>query len=302
MRILLVTICVLLALAALVIGIHLRNHSQLRHGVLFDRQDLFHSSDVFHVVTAVKLKPGQDLLEGVGRYVEGVEQLGAEVVYAGKVAFVARKSQQVPDLNWEAFVVSQYATRDAWENAAVSENYVALKNEFTRIWSIGMQREATQNFTVSLSMLQRRIRHFLSGEPATYPFEPVEVPGERRRQADAQRALLERAVAENEAFSEDALVIINFQKFGDASESSANSKYGDSMLSMLAEVGHGPVHLGRAVTLEDDVDFDQVVIVSYPGIEYFVELVQSKFFTGIVGGKQLGDDLSSPTVPILQHI
>ena len=73
-------------------------------------------------------------------------------------------------------------------------------------------------------------------------------------------------------------------------------------MSLLAEVGHGPVHLGRAVTLEDDVDFDQVVIVSYPGIEYFVELVQSKFFTGIVGGKQLGDDLSSPTVPILQHL
>jgi hypothetical protein len=289
-------------LAALVIGIHLRNHSQLRHGVLFDRQDLFHSSDVFHVVTAVKLKPGQELLEGVGRFVAGVEQLGAEVVYAGKVAFVARKSQQMPDLNWEAFVVSQYTTRDAWENAAVSENYVALKNEFTRIWSIGMQREATQNITVSLSMLQRRIRHFLSGDPATYPFEAVEVPSERRRQADPQRALLGRAVAENETFSKDALVIINFQKFGDASENSANSKYGDSMLSMLAEVGHGPVHIGPAVSLEDDVDFDQVVIVSYPGVEYFVELVQSKFFTGIRGGKQLGDDLSSPTVPILQHL
>jgi hypothetical protein len=50
------------------------------------------------------------------------------------------------------------------------------------------------------------------------------------------------------------------------------------------------------------VDFDQVVIVSYPGIEYFVELVQSQFFTGIRGGKQLGDDLSSLTVPILQHL
>ena len=302
MKILLVTICVLVGLAALVIGIHLRNHSQLRHGVLFDRQDLFHSSDVFHVVSAVKLKPGQDLLEGVGRYVEGVEQLGAEVVYAGKVVFVARNSRQLPDYEWDAFIVSQYATRGAWETNAADENYIDLKNEFTRVWSLGMQREATQNFTVSLSMLQRRIRHFLSGDPATYPFEPVEVPGERRRQAAAQRALLERAVAENEAFSEDALVIINFQKFGDASENSANSKYGDSMLSMLAEVGHGPVHLGRAVTLEDDVDFDQVVIVSYPGIEYFVELVQSKFFTGIVGGKQLGDDLSSPTVPILQHL
>jgi hypothetical protein len=65
---------------------------------------------------------------------------------------------------------------------------------------------------------------------------------------------------------------------------------------------HGPIHLGRAVSLEDDVDFDQVAIVSYPGIKYFIEMVQSKFYTSIFGGKQLGDDLSSPTVPILQHL
>ena len=60
------------------------------------------------------------------------------------------------------------------------------------------------------------------------------------------------------------------------------------MMSMLSEVGHGPIHVGRAVSLEDDVDFDQVVIVSYPGIRYFVEMAQSRFYTGIFGGKQLG--------------
>jgi hypothetical protein len=271
--------------------------------VLFDRQDLFHSSDAFHVVSALKLKPGQELLEGVGRYVRGVEQQGAEVIYTGKVAFPRpRKSQQMPDLEWEAFVVSQYATRDAWETAAVSEHYMGLKCEFTRVWSLGMARKATLNLVVSLAMLQKRIRHFFSRAPATYPFEPVEVPADRRRQVDTQRIFLEQVAAENEAFSEDALVIINFQKFGSASETRENSKYGDSMMSMLAEVGHGPVHLGRAVTLEDDVDFDQVAIVSYPGIKYFVEMVQSQFYTGIFGGKQLGDDLSSPTVPILQHL
>ncbi len=165
-----------------------------------------------------------------------------------------------------------------------------------------MQRKARQNFVVSLYMLQRRIRHFLSRKPATYPFEPVAVPAEQLRQVTAQRALLDKTVAENEAFSEDALVIINFQELGDASQKSANSKYGNSMMSMLSEVGHGPVHMGQAVSLEDDVNFDQVVIVYYPGIKYFAEMVRSKFYTSIFGGKQLGDDLSSPTVPILQHL
>ncbi len=299
----LVTICVLVALAVLVVGVHLRNHSQLRRGVLFDRQNLFHSSDAFHVVSALKLKPGQDLLEGVGRYVRGVEQQGAEVIYAGKLAFpMPRKSKQMPDFEWEALVVSQYATRDAWEAAGTSGSYKDLKSEFTCVWSLGMRRKTTQNLGVLLWMLQKRIRHAVSRAPASYPFEPVEVPADKRDDVATLRTFMEQMATENEAFSKDALVIINFQKFGNASESRANDKYADSMMSMLSEVGHGPIHVGRAVSLEDDVDFDQVVIVSYPGIRYFVEMVQSRFYTGIFGGKQLGDDLSSPTVPILQHL
>ena len=42
-----------------------------------------------------------------------------------------------------------------------------------------------------------------------------------------------------------------------------------------------------------------VAIVYYPGVEHLAELVQSKYFTGIIGGKQLGDTLTSTTVPLL---
>ena len=62
------------------------------------------------------------------------------------------------------------------------------------------------------------------------------------------------------------------------------------------------MHMGRAVTLEGEADFDNVIIVYYPGVEYFADLVQSEFFTEIVGGKQLGDTLSSVTVPLLPHL
>jgi hypothetical protein len=74
------------------------------------------------------------------------------------------------------------------------------------------------------------------------------------------------------------------------------------MFGLMAEMGNGPMHIGAAVTLEGQADFDNVVIVYYPGVEYFAELIQSEFFTGIVGGKQLGDTLSSPTVPLLPHL
>ncbi len=74
------------------------------------------------------------------------------------------------------------------------------------------------------------------------------------------------------------------------------------MVSLMAEVGHGPVHVGAAVTLEGDADFDRVVLVYYPGVKYFIDMVQSKFYTGIFGEKQLGDTLSTPTVPILHRL
>ncbi len=141
----LVTICVLVALPILVVGVHLGKHSQLRRGILFDRQNLFHSSDAFHVVSALKLKPGQELLEGVGRYVRGVEQQGAEVIYAGKVAFpMPRKSKQMPDLEWEAFVVSQYATRERLGNCRGKR---ALYGPQERIHPRLVTRHGTQSNT-----------------------------------------------------------------------------------------------------------------------------------------------------------
>ena len=63
-----------------------------------------------------------------------------------------------------------------------------------------------------------------------------------------------------------------------------------------------PCTSGPPVILEGDSEFDQVAIVYYPGVEFFADMVRSKFFTGIVGGKQLADTLSSPSVSLLSHI
>lgn len=62
------------------------------------------------------------------------------------------------------------------------------------------------------------------------------------------------------------------------------------------------MHIGKPVTPEGDADFDQIAIVYYPGVEFFAEMVQSTFYTDISGDKQLGDILSSPSVPLLPHL
>lgn len=293
----------LLALAALVVILHLWKHARLRHRTLFDRQTLFHGSGLFHVASAVKLKSGEDLLSGIGRLVKEIERQGAKVIYAGKVAFPrTRISRQVPDLEWDAHVIAQYSSRRAWDSMVESQAYNDLLDDFTRVWPLGFERSAVQNVAVTMMMLRLRIRHLLSRAPPTYPFEPQDLPEDGLPPVAMDKAALDRAVAEYEPLSRDALVIVNFQKQGNAEQSRRNDRYGASMMSMLAEVGYGPIHLGRAVSLEDDVDFDQVAIISYPGIRYFAEMVRSKFYTGIFGGKQLSDDLTAPTVPILQHL
>ncbi len=118
----------------------------------------------------------------------------------------------------------------------------------------------------------------------------------------ARRDELVRGLQANREFGSDACVVLNFIRHGSADQRAANSGYASAMLSLMAEMGNGPIHIGRAVTLEGDARFDEVAIVYYPGVDYFADMVQSEFFTGIIGGKQLGDTLSAPTVPLLPHL
>ncbi len=78
------------------------------------------------------------------------------------------------------------------------------------------------------------------------------------------------------------------------------------MMDGMAEGGYGPMHLGPAVRVEADddldFDFDEVVLVYYPGVEFFADLARSTFFQGIIGGKTLGDTQTNLTVPILDRL
>jgi uncharacterized protein (DUF1330 family) len=202
--------------------------------------------------------------------------------------------------------VTQFASREAWDEVAASDAYARLKAGFGNTWSIGMQRDLVQNLMLPVALLALRARQIITGEEARFPFVLNEDPKvlEARDGVDPvqRRMFLEHVVRENAQYSGNAMVIINFQKDGSAAQKKADAGYSHEMVSLMAEVGHGPVHIGDAVSLQGDVDFDRVVLVYYPGVQYFTDMVQSKFYTGIFGGKQLGDNFSTPTVPILQHL
>jgi hypothetical protein len=292
----------LLILAMLAIAGQEYRYFRTRRDVVMDRQELFHSSSVFHVATVLALSPGQGLLAAVRKFVDVIERDGASVVYAGKIAVNALQSGQIPQEDWDVFVLAQYPSREAYTSSEGSPDHQKARSGFASAYSLGMQRSPWLNLAIPVGLLGVRARDVIMRRPARYPFRPAEGLDRIQTEALDRRAQVVKGLLANREYGSDAVVVLNFIKNGRAEEREANAGYGAEMLGLMAEMGNGPMHVGEAVTLEGDAEFDNVVIVYYPGVEYFAEMIQSEFFTRIVGGKQLGDTLSAPTVPLLPHL
>ena len=291
----------LFAIALVAIAAQQYRYAKLRDDFVADRQAIFHSSSVFHVVTLLKLSAEQELLSAVGSFADASEDAGGHVVYAGKV-FQSGSSTQVPYEDWDAFVLVQYPSQDAYETVAADPAYRQERGHFASSYVHGMQRSAAFNLFIPIVLLYKRVMDYATFTPNRYPFERVALQGDLPAEVRNQRALMLERLAENREYGRDAVVILNFHKEGDASERESMGNYGDAMFDLMAESGNGPVHLGSGVTVEGDASFDNVVIVYYPGVDYLAELVQSKYFIGIVGGKRLGDAMGMLSVPLLPHL
>lgn len=275
-------------------------YHRTRRDLAGDRQALLHSPSAFHVATLLQLKPGRDLLASVRDFVGASERAGATVVYAGKIAVNAMQSAQVPAAEWDAFVLAQYPSRADYAEAETDRGYRASRASFANSYALGMQRSPWLNAAIPVGLLGLRAADVVTRRPARYPFTPAPV-GSAGDGTERRARVVEGLLAHRE-FGKNAVVVLNFIKEGTAEQREADSGYGFEMLKMMAEVGAGPMHMGQAVTLEGGADFDTLAIVFYPGVEFFAEMVQSEFYTGIVAGKQLGDTLASPSVPLLPRL
>ncbi|MHC4404195.1 MAG: hypothetical protein ACYTG0_31460 [Planctomycetota bacterium] len=262
-----------------------------------DHQNQVHGPNVFHVVSALKLGKNVDLIDGMKEYKRVVEELGGELVYVGKTAFPGTSSKQLSESEWSVFAVLQLSNRQHWNELSAEGEYKRMLSAFDASYSLGFHRDSLENLGMPADLLGQRIQQTLTREPKLFPFQRVQSGPLASKQRDA---FFEKLTADHEIFSKDAIVIVNLQKFGTAEESQANAGYSNQLRNLFAEVGHGPTHIGRAVKLDGDAEFDQVALVYYPGLQYFFDMVRSTFYMGIYGGKQLGDTLSTITVPILQ--
>lgn len=277
-----------------------RRYLRVRRERVQDGQVLFHSPRVFHVVTFLELAPGGDLFESVRKLRDLLEAGGsAKVIYAGKVALNALQSAQLEAVfgeavPWDAVIFTQFPSFEAWERARQGQDLQRALAGFRRTYSHGMKRSPWLNLLLPQALLARRVAQIVRREPSHYPFE-ILPEGERTIPPDAR---LERLAAERE-LGERAAVVVNLVLPGTPEQRAADRGYVRRMFGLMAEGVHGPMHMGRAVTLEKDTHFDRVALVYYPGVDYFRKMATSRFYQGILGGKQLGDTQASITVPIL---
>jgi len=291
-----------LALLGALVAAMLWQHGRYVHArreLVQDRQPLLHSGDAFHVLIFLELARGSELFGSVRELRDRLEAGGtARMVYAGKVALNAQPSRQLTEafgeaVPWDAVVCVQFASREAFDRVDLER---ALDG-FARTYAHGMQRSALGNLMLPQLLLAKRLGQLVTRSPSLLPFEPAP-PHEWVIPRDGRFARLD---AERE-LGRHAAVVVNLTLPGTPEQAAADRGYVDRMFGLMAEVGHGPMHMGRAVTLEGKARFENVALVYYPGVEYFRRMVESRFYQGIVGGKQLGDTQASITVPILGRL
>ena len=83
---------------------------------------------------------------------------------------------------------------------------------------------------------------------------------------------LGRSIASDEQAANRQIGVIGL-KGGTAAERASDRSYGLKMAGLFAEAACGPMHAGRAVTIEGDARFDSVVLVYYPGIDFIQEML-----------------------------
>jgi hypothetical protein len=298
-----VSLLVLASVAALVVAMGWQHFRYLhwRRAAAQDHQPLLHSSSAFHVISYLRLEPGGDLVESLAKARETLEGAGgSQWIYAGKVVLMGLRSSQLGEAQWDAIVLSQYDSREAYDEVARSNAHHQAFAHFDATYHHGMQRPPVLNLALPMVLLGVRAVDLLKAVPVIDPYDRAsdEDLAGRGLAREQDRPAIEAA----RAYNENAVVVFNLMLSGGEAEREANRAYGRKMVGLFAANGHGPSHMGKSVTLEGDAEFETVGVVYYPGLDYFLSLMRSKFYNGIVGGKQLGDTQAIPTVPILDRL
>lgn len=291
----------ILSILVLVVVLGLMTHQHMsymdsRLNAVQDYQDAFHG-DVFHVLTFVRAMEDQDFMVPLEGLVRAADQTEANLIYAGQVIHTGLRSQQIDDTfgasaEWQAILLQQFDSQEAYQAYAARPEIKTASELFAVTYTHGFERSAALNVLLHQMFLAQRIWRQVTFTPDVLPFQPSTAAD--RQIPTASEALLAHA----NDLGRDAILIVNLARNGSPEQQAANASYASEMLGLMADLRYGPMHIGSTVSLEHDHDFDQAMLVYYPGTRFFNDLSSSTWFQGIIGDKQLADTQACITVPI----
>ena len=294
-KVLVIGLLILLVMFGLMFEQH-SHYAQVRVSAVQDYQDAFHG-DVFHVLTFVRMQEDQDFMEPLAGLVKAANDTEAKLIYAGQVIHMGLRSRQITetfgaDTVWNAVLVQQFDSQAAYQTYVARPQVQAAIHQFSQVYTHGFERSAALNVFLHQLFLAQRIWRRVTFTPDVLPFQPS--PADDLQISPASGPLLQHA----DDLGRDAILIVNLARNGTPEEQAANADYAAEMLGLMADLRYGPMHIGSTVSLEHDHDFDQAMLVYYPGSQYFNDLSTSTWFQSIIGDKQLADTQACITVPI----
>ncbi|MEL6341498.1 MAG: hypothetical protein AAFV53_00090 [Myxococcota bacterium] len=284
---------VLLAIAAMMLWQQLR-YQHLRRTVVQDHQPLLHG-EVLHVLTFLTVSPDQDLIEAMRVLKNAAEQdRPGTLIYAGKIVANVISSPQVvrafrEDVPWDGVILQQFPDREAYEAYLSNEQVQDALAQFPVRFAHGMDRSAMASALMPQLLLARKLKRIATSAPSLLPLKTDET-----RQEMATAAF----PPDVEQLGEDAIVVVNLIREGDAEQRTNNRHYSRSMMDLMADLNYGPMHIGGSIPIDHPLAYSSVAIVYYPGARFFRDLITSTYLQGIIGNKQLADTQVSVTVPI----
>jgi hypothetical protein len=290
---------ILLGILAMVLVAVLWQHIhflKIRRNLAQDQQNLLHTGEVFHVIVFFKLKTGEKLVEATRRFKQLILSTGnTRLIYAGQAAYTVT-SQQLSSREWDGVLMFEYRSRPDYEQARADPRTAEARRLFADSYIHGMRRNRKASLVMPQLLLRHRLKKIFTGKWRVAPLQPsVEVQTSSLFQPWRNRVSRLRAL---HVINRQGLVTYNLIKYGAARYQGTEDTFGSDLVWRMAAMGHGPLHVGRSVALEEFARFDRVYVMYYPSAHYFADLLSSQYFHDIADNRRLGDAFRVPTIPI----
>jgi hypothetical protein len=277
---------------------------RIRRYSVQDKQPMFYGSDTFHAITFLKINKDDEVLAALGSMAGEIVAGAGKVIYAGQVA-LTNSSEQISVSDWDGVIMAQYPSRQSYEKTTERPEYRSVMAGFQKTYTHGMIRLAFWNLIFPQTMLAMRVRNLFKRKwnaEALIPATPSEISERAHAKSQSGGPNIPETLLKMRKVNDKAIVIVNLQKPGSEKERAMEKEYSSHMMLRFAQLAHGPMHFGQAVMLEGEAEFESASLVYYPGPAYFAELWASKFFQGIMDRKQLADNQSVVTLPVLSKL